>query len=348
MDASLMKEFFRWAGSSTQMELGIPDTRKDATNDGKRVYWCKLTVREMESVDAALRQKVIGETLMHWREAAECFYRGERVVTNDYYAKRSATLDTPINAPLIMVDGSVQVATGEILTLVVTERGTAHSALADLWSALDAKIAIHNLLAGKLGADAIKAIPTIAPRPWQRFEQQGQQQATPAPANNVTPMPPTGTASPTPIYVGQKKSPKNFAYVDGQEYIFDTVAVTCAGELSESGVPMYKWSLWGSYPNKGGGYGQYADFTIDGSREMDYAAVGATMKALGLERVIKTHMPLKLRLTARVRIAQGKKSPGNDAQGNPLPAENVYYFNPVKLEAIAVETVQEPQSAVSY
>lgn len=315
------------SSTSSAVEIGIPDTRQDPVHDPKRIYWCQLTVREIGGVDKERRDKCIEETLMHWREAAECIYRGERAVSNPFYAARKYTLEVVGAVPMITVAGSVETALGDTLCIQVSEQGTGQAALTDAWVALDSKKALYKRLEAKLGVQVIEAIPPV--KPSSVVPMVIQQQTAPG---NVVPMPQTA-----PIYVGQKQSPKQYPYVHGQIYIFDTTAVSVEAKLTESGAVAYIWKLWGSYGTKG--HGQYCDFDMSSTNEHEMKAVGDAMKALGLLRTIEKPMELKLRFTARCRVVDSKKHAG----------EKSYYFNPVKLEPFAeAEAVPQSQSSASW
>lgn len=322
------KEFSRWAGSGVCVDVGFPDAREDQLRDPKRVYWAKLTVRESEQQGVGINA-VIEETLMHWRTAAESIYRGDTQAPHEFYTKRTHTLQTPISAPLVVVTGDVRLETGESVYVTLTERGTAAQAISDAHCALTAKRAVYKRLEGKLGADVIASLPSVPPKPWTTTSPSAPQ--VPQAAAPVV-LPPAASA--TAIYVGGKKAPKDYAYVDGQVYIFDIHAVTAKAELDETGNPVYTWSLWGKY---GDGYGKYADFLIDGSRD-DSAAVTEGLWRLGLNRVIGSHQPVNLRYTAKCRIADSKKEPG----------KKTYYFNPVYIEATAVPPAPPAPAVASY
>lgn len=325
------KEFFRWADSGVSIDVGFPDAREDELRDPKRVYWAKLTVRESAQHNEDIGA-VTEETLMHWRTAAECVYRGEKQAPHEFYTKRTHSLQTPISAPLVVVAGDVRLATGESVYLTLTERGTAAQAISDAYHALEAKRAVYKRLEGKLGAEVIAGIPTAPPKPWASSAPQPAQPAAPTGAAPVAAAPATPSA--TAIYMGGKKNPKDYPYVDGQVYIFDIHAVTAKAELDETGSPVYTWSLWGKY---GDGYGKYADFIIDGSRD-DSAAVMEGLWRLGLNRVIGSHQPVNLRYTAKCRIADSKKEPG----------KKTYYFNPVYIEATAAPSAPPAPAVASY
>lgn len=311
------KEFFRWAGSGVCVDVGFPDAREDQLRDPKRVYWAKLTVRESAAHQDDSINAVIEETLMHWRTAAESIYRGDTQAPHEFYTKRTHTLATPINAPLVIVAGDVRLETGESVYVTLTERGTAAQAISDAHCALTAKRAVYKRLESKLGVDVIASLPAVPPKPWTTSAPQVTQPAAPTVTAPAAPSAPSASA----IYVGGKKAPKDYAYVDGQVYIFDIHAVTAKAELDETGNSVYTWSLWGKYGNS---YGKYPDFEIDGARN-DSAAVMEGLWRLGLNRVISSHQPVNLRYTAKCRIADSKTKPDTKK----------YYFNPVYIEATA-------------
>lgn len=329
MDA-MNRDFFRWADSGVSIDVGFPDAREDTLRDPKRVYWAKLTVRESAQQNEVI-DAVIEETLMHWRTAAECVYRGDKQSPHEFYTKRTHTLQTPINAPLIVVAGDVRLATGESVYVTLTERGTAAQAISDAHHALAAKQAVYKRLEAKLGADVIAAIPAVPPKPWANAP---QSPVTSAPVTAPAPAPVATTPTSAAIYIGGKKAPKDYPYVDGQVYIFDIHAVTAKAELDETGNPVYTWNLWGKYGDR---YGNFPDFVIDGSRD-DSAAVMEGLWRLGLNRVISTHQPVTLRYTAKCRIADSKKEPG----------KKTYYFNPVYIEAAAAPAAPPAPAVASY